>query len=118
MTGIAVRMTFQVVLVLRLGLPEVAGGDHFGHHLARPKSRRLDTGVGLVCGPPLLFARVEDGRTIAGSDVVALAVQRGRIMNLEEELQNLPIADRPARRSEEHPTELQSLMRQSYAAFC
>ena len=37
--------------------------------------------------------RVEDGRTIAGSPVVALAIQCGRVMNLEEELEQRPVTE-------------------------
>jgi len=36
MAGIAVRIALEIVLVLRLGLPEIAGRRHFGHHLAWP----------------------------------------------------------------------------------
>ena len=35
--GVAIRVAFQVVLVLGLGLPEVASGRNFRHHLARPQ---------------------------------------------------------------------------------
>src|SRR5436309_15905014 len=35
--GVAIRVTFQVVLVLGLGLPELASGRNFRHHLARPQ---------------------------------------------------------------------------------
>jgi hypothetical protein len=30
---------------------------------------------------------------VAGADVVALAIARGRVVNLEEEFEDLPIAD-------------------------
>src|SRR5260370_1440186 len=36
-TRVAVRIAFQIILVLRLGLPKGASRGHFGHHLARPK---------------------------------------------------------------------------------
>src|SRR6478752_7276869 len=35
--GVAVRIAFQVILVLRLRLPEIASGREFGHDLARPQ---------------------------------------------------------------------------------
>ena len=38
MTGVAVGIVFQVILMLRLGLPEGTGAGYFGHHLARPKA--------------------------------------------------------------------------------
>src|SRR3954467_9583488 len=34
--GVTIRVAFQVVLVLGLGLPEVANGRNLRHHLARP----------------------------------------------------------------------------------
>src|SRR5918996_553729 len=91
--GVAVRVAFQVVLMLRLGLPEVAGRGYLGHHLARPESRRFDIGDRVLRDPLLLLARVEDGGAIAASDVVALTVQRGRIADLEEKLQKPPKSD-------------------------
>jgi hypothetical protein len=36
-TSVAARIAFQIILVLRLGLPKGAGRGHFRHHLARPK---------------------------------------------------------------------------------
>jgi hypothetical protein len=42
---------------------------------------------------PLLVAGVEDRRPIAGPDVVALAIARAWVVNLEEELEDLPVAD-------------------------
>jgi hypothetical protein len=41
----------------------------------------------------LLVARVVDGRPIAQSAIIALAIQRARIVDLEEELQDLAVAD-------------------------
>jgi hypothetical protein len=48
---------------------------------------------GVICDSPLFVARVEDRRTIAASVVVTLTVQRCRVMNLEEKLQQPPVAD-------------------------
>ena len=71
--------------MLRLGLPEVAGGTDLSHHLAGPQARRLDIGDGVERDLLLVVVDIEDGRTVAGTDVVALPVLRCRIMNLEKE---------------------------------
>jgi hypothetical protein len=36
-TGVTVWKVFQIILMLRFGLPKGAGQSHFRHHLARPK---------------------------------------------------------------------------------
>src|SRR5262249_33974665 len=36
--SVAVRIAFQVILVLGLGLPEIAGGRELSHNLSRPQS--------------------------------------------------------------------------------
>src|SRR6185437_361253 len=94
MAGIAIGNAFQVILMLRFGLPESAGRGDFSHHLALPKPRGVGVGNCVLCDPLLFFARVEDRRTITGSPVITLTVQRGRVVNLEEELQEPAVADR------------------------
>ena len=79
--------------MLGFGLPEVAGWNDFGNDLAGPQAGSIDVGDGVFGNPLLLVAGVEDRRSIAGPDVVALAIARARVVNLEEELENLPIAD-------------------------
>src|SRR3954453_5615481 len=91
--GVAVRVALEVVLVLRLGLPEGDGLAHLGHHLAGPQSRRVDVGDRLLRDLALLVARVEDLGAVARADVVALAVLGRRVVDLEEELQDVPIGD-------------------------
>src|ERR1700722_3877479 len=41
---------------------------------------------------PLLVRRIEDRRTVTRAQIVALTIAGGRIMNLEEELQQRPVA--------------------------
>ena len=82
------------------GLPEVVCWNDFGHHLAGPETRSIDVGDRVFSNPPLLVAGVEDRRSVAAPDVVALAIARARVVNLEEELEDLPIAD--ARRIKDH----------------
>src|SRR5882757_1918432 len=38
MTGVAVRIAFQIILMLGLGFPEWSDRRHLGDHLARPKA--------------------------------------------------------------------------------
>src|SRR5215216_6005535 len=94
MTVVAIRNALEVVLMLRLGFPEIAGWSDFGDHLARPKPRSIDVGDRVFGNPLLFFAGVEDRRAVARADVVALAVPGRWIMDLEEKFENPPIADR------------------------
>src|SRR5215217_6179498 len=94
MTVVAMRYAFKVVLMLGLSLPEVAGWSDFGDHLAGPKPRSIDVGDRVFGNPLLILAGVEDRRAVAPADVVALAVPGRWIMDLEEKLENLAIADR------------------------
>jgi hypothetical protein len=58
--GVAGWVSLQIVLVLRLGFPELARGRHLGDDLARPQAGCVDVGDG-VLGDPLLFVvEVED----------------------------------------------------------
>src|SRR5690606_5908855 len=91
MAGVPGRILLQVVLVLGLGFPEIARRRHFGHHLARPQAAGLDVGDGVLGHAPLLRRGVEDRRAVGGADVVALAVARGRVVDLEEELEQVAI---------------------------
>src|SRR4029079_11789103 len=70
-----------------------SGGHDFGHDLARPQARGVDVGDGVLSDVLLLIARVEDRRAVARADVVALAITRRRIVDLEEELEQVTEAD-------------------------
>ena len=74
--------------MLRLRLPERPGGRHLGHDLARPKAGGIDVGDGIQRYPLLLIIDIENGRTVAGAAVVALAVQGRGVVDLEKELQD------------------------------
>src|SRR5829696_7767030 len=89
--GVAVRVALQVVLVLRLGLPERTGRGDLGDDLAGPQPGRLDVGDGVLGNPALLLIEVEDRRAVARAEVVALAVGRRRVVDLEEELEQLTV---------------------------
>src|SRR5687768_13280670 len=79
--------------MLRFGFPELAERHDLGHDFAGPKSGFVDIGDRVLGNPALLVARVEDRRSIARPDVVPLTISRARIVNLEKELEDLPIAD-------------------------
>jgi hypothetical protein len=68
---------------VRQSLPD----DMLGHR------RRIDIGNRILGDPTLLVGSVEDRRSIARPDIVSLAITRARIVDLEEELEDLPIAD-------------------------
>src|ERR687898_271093 len=91
--GIAERVAFEIVLVFRLGLPEFAGGRDLRHNAAWPQAG----GVDIVDRPERLvtlrLGDIENLRAIRSSDIVALAIQRRRIVNLEEKLQKIAVAD-------------------------
>jgi len=79
--------------MFRLGLPKVSGGGDLGHHLPRPKAGSLDIGDRVLRNPSLLIGRIENGRAVAQSAIIALTIQGGWIVNLEEELEKFSIAD-------------------------
>src|SRR3954453_9636330 len=91
--GVAVGVALEVVLVLGLGLPERDGVADLGDHLAGPQARRIDVGDRVLGDLALLVARHEDLRAVAGADVVALAVLGRRVVDLEEELQDVAVGD-------------------------
>jgi hypothetical protein len=83
----------QVVLVLGLSLPERDGVADLGHDPAGPQPGGLDVGDRVLRDPALLVARGEDLGPVAGADVVALAILGRRIVDLEEELEDVPVGD-------------------------
>src|SRR5262245_24022366 len=93
MAGVAARISLEVILMLGFGLPELASRNGCGHNRAGPQASSIDVGGRVFRNPPLLIAGVEDRRPIAGPDVVALPIARACVVNLEEELKDLSIAD-------------------------
>ena len=77
--------------MLGLGLPERPGRRHLGHDLAGPEARGLDIGDRVLGDAALLVVEVEDRRAVAHADVVPLAVQRRRVVDLEEELEQVAV---------------------------
>ena len=96
--GVAVGIAFEIILMLGLGFPEVPP--------ARPRctpcrARCLEASTSAMVSRGhalLLGAGVVDRRAIAHADVVALAVAGRRIVDLEEEFEQLPIAEYAADR--------------------
>jgi exodeoxyribonuclease-3 len=82
----------QVILMLRLSLPEGTGGGDFRHHFAGPQAGSVDIGDCVFSDAHLFLVHVEDGRPIAGAQVIALPVASGWIVDLEEEFEQRAIA--------------------------
>ncbi len=86
MTGVASRVSHQVVLVLGFRFPEIARRFDFGNHLPRPQTGRVDILNRVHCDLLLLFAGVKDRGSVRGSAIIALAILCSRVMYLKKEL--------------------------------
>ena len=91
---LAIGMFLEIILVVLLSLPEWSGCDHLTNNSSGPQAGRIDIGDGVEGGTSLFFTGIEDGRTDVSPFFLALAVQRGRIVDLEEELQEIPVRKR------------------------
>src|SRR5204863_9965240 len=91
MAGVAVGVLLEVVLMLGLGLPERARRGDFRHDLPGPAPPRLDLGNRLLGDAALFLVAVEDRRAVARPEVVALPVERRRIVDAEEELEHVAV---------------------------
>src|SRR4051794_35208139 len=79
--------------MLRLGLPERPGRLDLGDNLAGPQPGGVDVRDRLARDPLLLGVEVIDRRAVARADVVALAIPRRRVVDLEEELEDVAVGD-------------------------
>src|SRR5216683_4298720 len=93
MTGVAVRIVLQIILMLRLGFPEGADGRQFRHDLAGPETGGFDIRDRILRDALLLVVQIENGGPVTHAHVVTLTVARGRIVNLEEKFEQGPVAD-------------------------
>src|SRR5271154_2592328 len=93
MARVPVGNTFQVILVFRFGLPESTCRNYFGHDLASQEIRGIDVRDCVFRNPLLFVCREKDRRAVTCPGVITLAVQRRRIMDLEEELQEPTISE-------------------------
>src|SRR3546814_1814187 len=64
------------------------------------------------------FATMEDGRIYANSYHFLVTVRDGKVATVREYMDTIHARETFFGRSEEHTSELQSLMRISYAVFC
>src|SRR3546814_8205572 len=112
--------------------PRVRGGDGFlpdpirhrvpaiGVHQNRPVARRKGALVAIVARADAA-RRADACRRLWGVDIYAIGIDEiARILRLAPQRDGVAArsAGVAARRSEEHTSELQSLMRISYAVFC
>src|SRR3546814_1273405 len=79
-----------------------------------PRSTRTDT---LFPYTTLFRSAARDARDRVAGEHLPAEAPDGAVQGLQE-LQRVHVAIAPAVRSEEHTSELQSLMRISYAVFC
>src|ERR1700730_11035247 len=77
MAGVAVRIVLQIILMLRLRLPERGDGCQFRHDIARPQTGSFDIRNRILSDALLLIIQVENGRAVAHAHIVALTVARG-----------------------------------------
>ena len=92
MASVPIGIFLQIILMLGFGFPERTRRRDFRYDFARPNFGRIDVGNRIFSYAMLLIGGVVDRRAIAGSAVVALAIQRRRIVYLKKELQQLPVA--------------------------
>ena len=90
---VPIRVVLEVVLVFGLGLPEGAGRADRGHDIAGPDPRGIDIGDRVLGDPALLVARIVDLGPVVRADVVALTVLGRRVVDLKEELEDVPVRD-------------------------
>src|SRR5258708_7202963 len=91
MAGVAVWIVFEVILVFRLRLPKGYRWRYFGHDPSRPQVGSVYIGDRLARNAPLLFAGVENGRSIARPLVVSLPIRSGGVVDLEKKLKEASI---------------------------
>ena len=90
---VAFGVALEVVLVLGLRLPEGARLAQLCDQLAGPEPRGIDVGDRVLGHQTLLLGGVEDLRAVVRTAVLPLAVLGGRVVDLEEELQDVPVGD-------------------------
>src|SRR5262245_30838423 len=79
--------------MLGFGFPEWAGRGDLRDHFARPKAGGVHVRDRVFSDRALFVGRVEDRRPVTGADVVALPVLRRRVVDLEEELEQVAVRD-------------------------
>src|SRR5690606_16275929 len=87
-----VRVPAVIIAVIRLCRPEFRGGHDFGHD-AVPDTRALELGDRLLGDALLVGRRVEDRRPVLCADVGALTVEGRRVVDREEDVEQIAIGD-------------------------
>ncbi len=64
-----------------------AGCGQFSDHFSAPHPRCVNIGNGVFGHLELFIRRVKNGRAIAHADIIALPVDCGRVVNLEEKFE-------------------------------
>lgn len=84
-----VRVAREVFLVIVLSRVERVNGRNFGHNRVIPELGSGDVGD-FVLGDSFLLRRViEDGRAVLCAHVIALAIERRRVMDGEEHVEQI-----------------------------
>ena len=83
--GVAAGETFQIILMFRLGLPEVANRREFGGYFSRPQIRGIDVGNRVERRLLLGVINVINRRTIRRASIITLPVGGGGVMYLEKQ---------------------------------
>src|SRR5262245_13258293 len=83
------RVDAEVALMVLLRLVETLERHHLRDDWPWPEARGAQFGDDGLGGRLLLRRVVEDGRSVLRADVGALAVERGRVVDGEEDLQEL-----------------------------
>jgi hypothetical protein len=96
------RVIGKVFLVVVFGKKEVCRWLQGGDNWTWPGARRVEFGNHLFGFMMLVFRGVEDHRAILRAHVVALAVQRGGIMNGKENFEQVAIAQLARIESDPH----------------
>ena len=84
MACVTVGIALQIILMFGFRLPEVTDRLHLGYDLTRPIPRRIDVFDGVQGNLFLFVVGIIDGRSVGGPTIIALPVQCGGIMDLEE----------------------------------
>jgi hypothetical protein len=85
-------MAIEVILMLGLSLPKRASGNYLCHDGAGPETASVDRGDRVRRDAHLETCGKKHRRSITRTDVVALAVPSGWVMDLEKELEEMSVA--------------------------
>src|SRR5207237_5305040 len=90
--GVSAGVLLQVLLMIVLRRPERAGGNDLGDDFPFPLPRARHLILHALGDLSLLLVVVEDRGAVLGADVVALAVERRRVVHAEEVAEEVLVA--------------------------